>query len=59
MPLSIILLVVTPAGAIPIRAVLVGIVLVGAVPVGAVLIRPVLLPLDGGGLSALGSGFNI
>jgi hypothetical protein len=35
------------------------ITLAGVAPVGAVPIRLVLLPLDGGGFSALGSGFNI
>ena len=44
MPLSKIPLITTPARA----------VLIGAVPV-----RLVLLPLDGGGFSALSSGFNI
>lgn len=43
-PLSIILPTATP---------------VGVVPMGAVPVRPVLLPPDGGGLGALGSGFNI
>jgi hypothetical protein len=47
MPLFVIPLAITPAGVVPIRAVLV-------VPVGLV---P--FPLDGGGFSALGSGFNI
>ena len=47
MPLSIILLAITPAGVVPIRAVLI-------IPIGLVL-----FPLDNRGFSALGSGFNI
>jgi hypothetical protein len=47
MPLSIILLVITPAGAVSIEA-------VPVIPVGLVL-----FPLDSRGFSALGSGFNI
>jgi hypothetical protein len=54
MPLSIILLAITPARAVPIGA-----VPIGAVPIGAIPVGPVLLPLDSGGFSALGSGFNI
>jgi hypothetical protein len=49
MSLFVILLVITPAGVVPI-----GVVLIGAVPV-----RLVLLPLDSGGFSASRSGFNI
>jgi hypothetical protein len=51
-PLSVILLAITPAG----------VVLIRAVPVVAVLVVPVglvLFPLDSRGFSALGSSFNI
>jgi hypothetical protein len=49
-----ILLSIIPPAILPAR-----VLAIGAMPIRAVPIRPVLLPLDGGGFSALGSDFNI